>query len=329
MNKPETTPRRRGRKPKKPEKILERLREYYQQYTAKECADLLGLPVNRVGYLLSKHNIKIEAEKPDVKAAYQPLSKPLSTSLNKRREQIDNCIRQDYPVDPTADIAERCDANYYTVARRAISMGVKKSKTYMRTRWASCCHHKMTDEEKEAIYQYLKAHFHDTPNIELANKFGVDVKTIRRYARKLGLQKSREFMQAVRAKGNEKRKVYTDEYEAWRKQRVAEVYPHGTEEELQALAAELGISRGGIVNIATKYGIRRKLEKYGPEFMAELREYFPTHTDKECARHFGISKAVIQTLARKHHIYKTRSHREKMFSSNITAARTANDARRK
>lgn len=330
MIEPKATPRRRGRKPKNKAKIVELLKEYYQQYTAKECAEILGLSVNKVYYLLKTNNIRVESEKPDTKAGYPPQNKPLSTSIVARREQMERSIRQDYPASPTADIAEQCDANYYTVARNAIRMGVKKSKAYMRTRWASGSRRTLTDEERETMSEYLKAHFHDTKNEDLAKRFGVDVKTIRRYARRLGLQKSQEFMYNSRGKGRAGKSTYTAEYETWRIQRIAEVYPSGNEQQLQALQEELGLSMGGITALAYKNGIRRDKDAYyGKDLVAAVGEYFPTHTDKECAEHFGVKKYIIQNIARKYGFYKSTAHRERMFSSNITAAHTANAARRK
>ena len=173
--------------------------------------------------------------------------------------------------------------------------------------------------------EYLKAHFHDTKNEDLAKRFGVDVKTIRRYARRLGLQKSQEFMYNSRGKGRAGKSTYTAEYEAWRIQRIAEVYPSGNEQQLQALQEELGLSLNSIKILAYENGIRRdKVDYYSKELVAAVGEYFPTHTDKECAEHFGLKKSFIQNLARKYGIYKTRAHRERMFSSNITAALRAN-----
>ena len=186
-------------------------------------------------------------------------------------------------------------------------------------------------KNSEAAERYMREHFADTKNEDIARRFGVDVKTVRRWARRLGLVKSDAFMHAARSKGccnGRKKRYYTDEHQAWRRQRIEEVYPDGDDAALQALAEELGVNRGGLQALAVKFGIRRSKErvmealvrgaatrrKYGPEVIDSLREYYPDHTTAECAGHFGIPPGVVNQLAIKHCMRKTPEHIRKIRS---------------
>lgn len=144
--------------------------------------------------------------------------------------------------------------NYYTVSRRAKRLGVAKSDAFMRASWKKGTPQKRI-KGKEEMLQYLKARFHETRNAELAALFGVDVKTVRRMARKLGLEKSEVFMRSVRKKGDWT--YYTPEQKAWRNRRIAEAYPEAGQEELRRLAEELGLNYGGLKSIAYSIGVRR------------------------------------------------------------------------
>lgn len=246
--------------------------------------------------------------------------------------QHDDDIRQEFPDRPTEALAGKMQLNYYTVSRRATRMGVGKSNSFMHTSWKKGATKKggwkkneVRAKSSEAFARYMQEHFADTKNEDIARLFGVDVKTVRRWARRLGLVKSEDFMRSMRS-GGRKRTYYTDEHQAWRRQRVAEVWPDGDDEALKALAEELGITISGLQRLATKFGIHRSDErkrevvairtaaktKYGPEVIAALREYYPDHTTAECAEHFGISAGVISNLAIKHRIRKSREHISKI-----------------
>jgi len=171
---------------------------------------------------------------------------------------------------------------------------------------------------------------------DLARLFGVDVKTVRRWARRLGLVKSEAFMREASGRGRRNRmkggRYYTAEQEEWRRRRIAEVYPDGDEAALQRLAEELGVTRSSVSAMAGKLGIRRseaavrasmgrmsdrmreRATKYGPDVIEHLREYYPTHTNEECAEHFGMSKGSVFQLARRHGIRKTPEHRSEVCS---------------
>lgn len=250
--------------------------------------------------------------------------------------QHDERIRQEFPDRPTSELAGDMQENYYTVSRRAKRIGVGKSAAFMRSSWKKGGNRK---GQKRSKYNgetgaYLKAHFADTSNEELAHRFGVDVKTVRRWARSLGLVKSEAFMTSARDRGrkNGAGRFYTSEQKAWQRQRIAEVYPDGDEEALCRLADELGVKRESIGSMASSFGIRRSeafvlagraahaelmrrcATKYGPEVIASLKVYYPDHTTEECAAHFGISKGVVSQLAIKHKIRKSREHMQKIRS---------------
>ena len=246
---------------------------------------------------------------------------------NQWAHQHDEKIKAEYSDKRTADLADEVERNYYTVSRKAKRLGVQKSEAFMRSSWAKGGRKPPTIKGegrkrfRAAADVYLKERFADTANEVLAQLFGVDVKTVRRWARRLGLQKTEAFMQRSRAK-NGRCRFYTPEQEAYRLRRIAEVYPDGTEEELQALARELGIKRHSLAKLALDCGVRRSPEKvatarrknsfktkYGPDFIAALADYYPTHSNKECAEHFGMKEYILQGLASRFNIRKTKERR--------------------
>lgn len=243
----------------------------------------------------------------------------------------DEDMRRDYADRPNADMAGEHGVDYYTVSRRATRLGLSKSEAFMHASWKKGAKPwKVKGEAKQTLMkahdEYMRAHFATTKNDELARLFGVDVKTVRRWARRLGLQKSEAFMQAARGRGHAKIRqgYYTPEHEAWREQRIREVYPDGDEQALQQLAQELGVTRKGIGQLAIRYGVRRSKErvseamregsrrngrtKYDAAFIAALRDYYPDHTNRECADHFGISAPILAAVAHNHGICKSKEH---------------------
>lgn len=238
---------------------------------------------------------------------------------NRWLHQHDEDVRQEYPDRPTEAMAQEMDVNYYTVSRRATRLGVGKSSAFMHASWKKGGGKKGCKAAKktEPSDAYLQKHFATTNNETLARHFGVDVKTVRRWARRLGLVKSETFMQEARLRGISKT-YYTPEQIAFRNRRIAEVYPDGDNKALQRLSEELGIGLGHIKTLAHRIGVRRR--KYTPQFIADLAEYFPTHTDKECAERFGIKKIQVQNIARKYGWKKTHSHMHSVYDSNVKAA---------
>lgn len=244
----------------------------------------------------------------------------------------DDDIRSAYPDHKTSDIADEIGANYYTVSRRAKKLGVSKTEDFMHSSWVKGARKpgKKTgpkqSEHKEASDAYMREYFSNTPNERLAATFGVDVKTVRRWARRLGLQKSDEFMRKSRSG---RKKFYSPEHEEWRRQRIAEVYPDGDLEDLRRLSAELGFSLQGLRALATDMGIHRTKEathrlrirgqKYTPQVIADFAEYFPHHSNLECAQRFGMSIHYVSLLAKKHGIKKSEE-----YQSALTAFRLQN-----
>jgi len=287
------------------QETVDKLRALYQEHTAKECARILHLPASVVIYQIQKNHIDIEDRTTVTKAAPPPHSVSLSEPINKHRERMLSAIRSEYADNPTSDVAEQTCANYYTVSRAAGKLGIKKTKSYMRKRWSTGNRTSIGKERRQRIEEYLRQHFSDTRNSDLAEALGIDPKTVRRYARRLGLVKTKAFMDYSRSK---KFGGYSDEFKAWRLKRIAEVFQKGSAEDLQKLAEELYISVGTIKTIAYTNGIRRAKKEDDKAFIESLREYFPTHTDRECAEHFGTKIDTIWYLARKFSLYKDKDH---------------------
>lgn len=247
---------------------------------------------------------------------------------NQWVHQNDEKIKTEYSDRRTADLAYEVERNYYTVSRRARRLGVQKSEAFMRSSWSKGSKKPLGikgEERKQfraTAEAYLKEHFADTANEVLARHFGVDVKTVRRWARRLGLQKTEAFMQRSRAKRGPYR-FYTPEQEAYRLRRIAEVYPDGTEEELQALGSELGVGLDYIGQIARHHGIYRSEARmkesvrksweprkiFTPELVAEIAAYYPDHSNEECAAHFGVNLGSLKLVAIKN---KWRKNKEYM-----------------
>lgn len=244
---------------------------------------------------------------------------------NHHVHQHDEKIKTEYSDRRTADLADEVERNYYTVSRKAKRLGVQKSEVFMRSSWAKGSKPlKTTKEEREqfraANDAYMKQHFADTTNETLARHFGVDVKTVRRWARRLGLQKTDEFMRQARGKGGYKH--YTPEQEAYRLRRIAEVYPDGSEEDLQALAEEFGVGLHMIRLIARQHGILRSEEKkrealkkanearaiFTSELLAEIAAYYPTHSTADCAAHFGVNLGSLKFVASKNKWRKNKEY---------------------
>lgn len=265
--------------------------------------------------------------------------------FTKLHRQHNEKIKAEYPERRGADLAVETGLNYYTVVRKANRMGVGKSPSFMHQSWVRGAKHgwKIKGEQRKALMrqydEYMRAHFATTKNLELARLFGVDEKTVRRWARRLGLQKSEAFMQEARGRGcvGHRTPYYTPEHLAWRRQRIADVYPDGSEDELLALAEELGVTRNHVGQLAARYGIHRSEErthearkagmvrcgrtKFTPEVIAALAEYYPTHTNEECAEHFGLNKGSINQVAVKHGWKKTREHKSRVYSQSMAAYR--------
>lgn len=253
---------------------------------------------------------------------------------NQWVHQHDEKIKAEYAERRTADLADEVEHNYYTVSRKAKRLGVQKSETFMRSSWSKGGRKPPTIKGEErkrfraAADAYLKEHFAGTANEVLARHFGVDVKTVRRWARRLGLQKTDAFMQRSRAKRG-RRRFYTPEQEAYRLRRIAEVYPDGAEEELQALAVELGIGLVYIREIASHHGIRRSRARikermrkswkprkiFTPELVAEIAAYYPDHSNEECAAHFGVNLGSLKFVALKNKWRKNKEYLHIMRSA--------------
>lgn len=246
---------------------------------------------------------------------------------NQWVHQHDEKIKAEYAERRTADLADEVERNYYTVSRKAKRLGVQKLEAFMRSSWSRGGRKPPTIKGEEGrrfratADAYLKEHFADTANEVLAQLFGVDVKTVRRWARRLGLQKTDAFMQRSRAKRGLCR-FYTPEQEEWRRQRIAEVYPDDTEEELQELAKELGVKRHSLAKLALECGVRRSEARmkesmrksresrmiFTSELVAEIAAYYPDHSNAECAAHFGVKLNSLKLVASKNKWRKSKEY---------------------
>lgn len=239
---------------------------------------------------------------------------PYKTWLQENAEKI----KESYSERKAELIAKELGINYYTVSRVAKRLGVSKPRADKKPVMVKVKSrpYKATAESD----QYLIDHYHNTAKSELSKVLNVDEKTIYRWAVRLGLKKDKEFMCHSRSKGGSNG-YYTDEQKAYRKRRIEEVYPNADEKELTLLAEELGINRWFLAQLASRYHVRRlrdirkgKFVKYSPEFVKTLAEYYPEHTSEECEKHFGISRLLINAVAWKYGIRKTKEHLHKVHS---------------
>lgn len=241
----------------------------------------------------------------------------------------------------TVVLAQELGVGYYTVCRWAKVLGLSKSEVFRKGVSAAATagfnkrygcrvgkpRHIEFDDEK---WEYMRKYFSTTLTPVLAQAMGVNVRTVRRWAQTMGLQKDAEVIQMHKTC----RQRPTPEQWFQTVATVSELYPDGRDEEAARLT---GYSKQYIGDIARKYHISRSPEhmqaakenvrsalskarrKFSPELIAAIAEYFPTHTDRECADNFGLKKSTIQYLARANGIYKQKVHLDKIHLDNITA----------
>ena len=266
----------------------------------------------------------------------------MATSKNNMTKEQRELLIARYPTTRTKELADKLGVGYWTVSRWALKLGLKKSKDFKsrmsllaaqryKNRYPDASRGKrysMLDDEKET---FMRKHFSNTPDADLAHELGVNDRTIRRWASKLGLKKDKEWANMCRSCN----RAHTPEQRFQIVEIIRELFPDGHDKEIME---RTGYSRQHICNIARKYGISRsatydprwqcgRKKKYSDELVSVIAEYFPTHTDKECAEHFGLDKRVIQNLARYYKWNKNEEHMRKMYASNIAAAIAHNKKR--
>ena len=231
--------------------------------------------------------------------------------------QHDEEIRKEYADSQTADLSGKMGVHYRTVIRRARKVDVRKSETFIRK--------KLQEEravapvrDKMQAEEYLMAHYHNTCNEELARHLHMDVRTVRRWARRLKLEKSEEFMTFSRQ--NRRKGYYTSEYLEWRRKRISEVYPEGTTKQLKELCRELGISFSTVKSLASNMKIRRK-RFHNQMDLEEFAAYFAVHTNKECGDHFGISAIYASRIAHEYGIKKDKEYNYRERLKRVEKAR--------
>jgi len=241
----------------------------------------------------------------------------------------------------TEVLAQEMGVSYRVACRWAASLGLKKSKDFSTAMSALARAKNKVPRKGQPIGAsttfddgkkvYMRKYFATTPNMVLAKILGANDRTIRRWASQLGLKKDREVIEMHR------RSKMAPTPERWFQIvcTIRELYPDGRDEEASRLT---GYSVASVQKIASKYGFRRgeaycqavkqarikARRKFSPELVDAISEYFPTHTDKECASEFGISRTTIQGIARKHGWKKTPAHLRKIYLSNVSAAQEHN-----
>ena len=129
---------------------------------------------------------------------------------NMTQAETEALLRERFADTPTAELAGLLGVSYRTVCRYAVALGLKKSREFRvlsssrntrkprnyanqvysgspRKKTMKC---RLTDEATA----YMQEHYATTRDCDLALHFGVNPRTLRRWAQRLGLRKDREFM---------------------------------------------------------------------------------------------------------------------------------------
>ena len=232
----------------------------------------------------------------------------------------------------TAELAREMGVSYRTLCRWAAEMGLEKSKDFRAAMSAIATAgsrerlfrkgHRGTcpafDEEKEA---YMRQFFATTPNDALAESLGVNVRTVRRWASRLGLKKDREVTELHRRS----RQMLPPDRWFFTVATIRELYPDGHDAEA---AERTGYSVKTVRLIAGTCGIRRSeaymralretvagkareklLGRKEPRTLkleAAVREAYADTPTPEIARRLGISEPYVKLLAHRLGLRKSR-----------------------
>lgn len=265
----------------------------------------------------------------------------------KLTEERRAVLRARFAETRTAELAREMGVSYRTMCRWAAEMGLEKSRDFRAGMSAIAkskdrnLHVKRKfgssisfDEEKRT---YLRQYFATTPNMVLAGILGVNDRTIRRWARALGLRKDGETIEMHRLSGM----MPTPEQWFRTVATIRELYPDGRDKE----AAELtGYSVQTVRKIARRYGIGRSeahtraareakaarmrellLGRRKPETLEAERVVRETYADTptpEIARRLGISEAYVAVLAGRLGLRKSRE-----FVSRVRSTQRRKDGR--
>ena len=259
--------------------------------------------------------------------------------FNEYSHLFDDEIRTHFSDMSTQELADKLGLNFWTVKRRAYTLGLHKSAAFRRKASSSAAlrpKHQLTDAEKA----YIKEHYACTPNTELARRFGCSTRAINRAAAQLGVKKSEDYVRQRIALGTTHviRAYYTHDMRECRRQRIAAVYPTASRAELEALAKELGIHLTTLAFYARHFGIKRtkeatrrcRLEAAKPRrkyfsdaFLKEFSEYFSNHSNRECDQYFNLPRGISRMIASRNGFKKTPEYMEVLRNKIIINLREA------
>jgi hypothetical protein len=129
--------------------------------------------------------------------------------IQRMTEEQKAIMMSRYADTRTAELAQQMGVSYRTVCRFAVALGLTKSAEFRRTASKTGSRKRVErygpgfkcktffDGDKRS---YMQQHFSETPTSVLAITLGVNDRTIRRWAKSLGLTKNHEAMEAYRIK---------------------------------------------------------------------------------------------------------------------------------
>lgn len=167
---------------------------------------------------------------------------------------------------------------------------------------------------------WLRAHYSTATDAECAQHLGINPRTVRRYAKRLGLKKDMAIV-------NRRRTMVHIKSAEERATLNAAIRKHYPDANLQELSKMLGYSINTIKSMACELGVRRSREairkyrkKRGPseriqKFEADLKALYPTLSNAEIAARLGFSEAMVKVIAfrlglKKDKAYLSRTRRE-------------------
>lgn len=247
----------------------------------------------------------------------------------KLTEEQKEVLRERYADTRTQELADLLGVGYYSVCKAAASMGLRKSPAFCAAMSANANKALMAKygkrSSKKAVLTedgeaWLRAHYATEPDVECAKYLGISPRTVRRYAKRLGLKKEQAAV-------NRRRAVALLMPAEERAAINAAIKKHYPDANLQELSRTLGYSVGTIRGMAGNLGVHRSREatrkywkKRGPceriqKLEADLKVLYPTLSNAELAARTGFSEAMVKAVAfrlglKKDKTYLTRTRRE-------------------
>ncbi len=247
----------------------------------------------------------------------------------KLTEEQKEVLRERYANTRTLELADLLGVGYYSVCRTAASMGLRKSQAFIAAMSANANKVFMAKygkrSSKKAVLTedgeaWLRAHYATDPDVECAQHLDINQRTVRRYAKRLGLEKEQAAVNRRRAAAL----LMPAEERAAINGAIRKHYPDAN---LQELSRTLGYSVGTIRWMACNLGVHRTREakrkyrkKRGPceriqKLEAVLKVLYPTLSNAELAARTGFSEAMVKAVAfrlglKKDKAYLTRTRRE-------------------